>query len=933
MRPPVDNEDDGSVPEPPRVDLKDMEGTHTFKGQRQPAIGIRIQHAYNWAVDEDIDRRRDFEREKAEIKEWIKFVEREHAHTLGENTLKKMDALKRKLEVHDLFEQEHHRATMKTKISNPTDMKTVKQRLGNPDEGPPLQLGSISREERNAKLMPKQYGTHPRRPHWVNQMWNEPRERALDWVPKLNEVRVDRIQALARHEDAYWQTPPGQEPPADNLSVRENKYYEDCKAFNNGMDGWVHWDQPLNAGESEVRRLWTGDTPGNGEGCFAAERGARRAGLEIALRQFRNAENKIAATKSSLLVALPPTAKELAAERRRAGANRGRLIDIHGVGPHEIQKTQGKDDPQGFMANMAQFWVKQKAVVEQARENLIEENTSMGAAATANCDSPESNTFVKPPHSIWGPMVWRGVNLEEEQKQDLLRQARAVKRVFDRERKIAPRTLLDVMSHFFNQGYTTHTEEPLYPPTGPLARDGGQRRLTLEGPRNRDPTTNNLRRLDMIEMEWIRLILNNAMSDERALEDVQPRTSLFLLFTEKLERLFNDLWSDLFPERDSAVEVEALIEHMASVDGPIKRPRFYPYDVKHWLERLQEQGRCRFQDNWRAFGWVQRPVYKYFPEQLIVWKDRQQGEIDPKLFPEDAVYAPRFSEDLQGWQDIAIQNPPPKLDAAVETWFHQLAFRWGRTMRGLENLEARVWTDNARLLPNEHLHRTLDQLDAEYSALAAPQKLDLATVVRRTLGKPCSEAISEEEALQTIREGIIDECVRSDSMLWPGRAKDYLDTSKSAVKMREGIWDWAKPEVRGPVKQFFSLARWPVEIQPEAIQRKIKDGDDDDPYDWDPIKEDPTPWRYWRPKPRPYRIERVVTKEGPRKFLLGDTPRQQRVIQRRIASQFAQSKFLIYFPNEDRMNTIIARLLTLDFLSQAWDSTTEPMLRVACGVE
>lgn len=882
--------DDGSVPEPPRVDLKDLEGSHTFEGQRQPAIGVRVQQAYNWATDEDIDRRLRFVREKEELKRWLKYVDQEYGHTLGENTLRVMEDVKRKIEAHELYEQEHRHATMKTKISNPKDMKTRKPRLGNPNDQPPLQLGTFSPEDRNSQLLPKTFDDYPRAWKRVNTMWDTSRERALDFEPRLNVVRSERVQALARDEDVYWRTAPGTEPPADNLSVRENKYYEDCKAFNNGLSGWVHWDTPPNA-TSEVRRLWTGEAPGNGEGCFAAERGARRAGLEAALRQFRNTENQIVAKTTSSLV-LPPTAKELEAEKRKAGVDRGRLLDIRGLAPAQLRTMQGKHDPQGFMANMAQFWVKQRMVVEQARETLIGNSTSMGVVSAANHNPPGSNMFVKPPHSIWGPYVWRGVSLDEEQKQDLLRQARAVKKVFDRERKIAPRALLDHMNHFFNQGYTTQTDDPVYLPSDSDG-DGGQRRLRVTGQRNRNPVTNHLRRVDMIEMEWIRLILNNAMADERVLHDVQPRTSLFLSFAERLERIFNDLASPLFPDQNTSVSIEDLIQHMAAMDGPIKRPMFYPYDVKYWLERLNEQGRCRYRDDWRAYGWVQRPVYRYFPEQLIIWQDRRRSEIDPETFPEDAIYAPRFSEDLRPWGDVVRQDPSPRLNPAVETWFHQLAFRWGRTMRNLETRESRVWLDDATLLPKAHMHDVLSRLDTEYQKLAIPQKLDLATVVRRTMNRPETIPITEVDALKTIRDGIIDECVRSDSMLWPGRAANYLDPSASAVKTRESIWDWAKPEIRGPVKQFFSLDRWPVEIQPEAIRRRIENDEDIDLQQvWNPITEDPTPWTYYRQKSRPYQDEKVRYKDGHRKYLVGDTPRQREVIKNRLMARVATGKLI-----------------------------------------
>lgn len=893
------DDDDGSVPPPPRVDTQDLEGTHVFEGQRQPAIGVRLQQALIWATDEDVDRRQFFTREKEELERWLRYVDREHAHTLGPHTLRAMAEVRRKLRAHDLFARQHQ-ATMKTKISDPQDMKTRTPRLGgdnNPQGGgPPLQLGSFSTEERNARLLPVEFESYPRAWKRVNTMWDTPREAALPMDPKLNDVRADRIRALAQHEDAYWQTRPGTDPPANNLSVMENKAYEDCKAFNHGLSGGVYWDQPTTTTAGpEIRRLWNGATPGNGEGCFANERGARRAGLETALRQFRNTENRLfAAQSAAALVALPPTAEELAAEQRKAGVNRGRLLDIRGLEPARMGDTQGKKDPQGFMANMAQFWRKHQQVEERAREDLLGSHTENRLQES----SSSSSTIVKPPPSLWGPHVWRGVSLDTEHKQDLLRQARAVKAAFDRERKIAPRPLLENMNHFFVQGYSTHAEEPLYPQT--TNTDGGQqqRRLRTTGPRNRHPVSDNLRRVDMLELEWLRLILNNAMADARVLKDVQPRTALFLAFAERLERIFQDLASPLFPEQDTSVDIDTLIAYMAGMDGgPVTRPTFYPYDVKYWLERLDEQGRCRYRDDWRTHGWVQRPVYRYFPEQLIIWKDRRgDDEIDVEAFPEDAIYAPRLTQDLRPWAEVVRPVPPQPLNPTVETWFHQLAFRWGRTMRHLEALETRVWQDDASLLSRAHLATARHRLQRHYDALAADQQLDWATLVRRTLDHPddsvAAAALSDDGvALQTIRDGIIDECVRADSMLWPGRAVDYLDTSASAVRTRESIWDWARPEIRGPVKKFFSLDRWPVEIQPEALRRRMESSEDIDPQQvWNPITEDPTPWTYHRQKARPYRDEPVRHKEGRRKYLIGDTARQEEVIKNTIVARVATGK-------------------------------------------
>lgn len=879
---------DGSVPEPAVPDAEDMQKAHTFEGQRQPGIGVRAQQAFNWAADEDIDRRRDFTREKAEIKKWIKYIETNHWEGLGKGTKETITRVKQMIKAHEEFEKEHYQTTMRTKIMDPDDIKTCVPRLGGNDNNPPIQLGDVAPEDKMTKLLPQTFRGHPREWKKVNTMWDTPGEMALGFEPKLNTLRPRYIQDLAQDEDEYWRSALGTMPSMQNMSVVENQYYEACKASNRGLDGWVYLEN-LQGSTFGDRKLFNGETLGNSRRCFASERGVRRAGLEVALRQFQNTENRIAA-RSQILLVLPTSAKEMDEVKKKTGANRGRVIDLIGLPPNRLGKTQGKNDPQGFIANMAQFWKKQKVMLDYARENIIGFNSSRGVGCKPGYSPPGSKKFVKPPHSIWGPYVWRGVSFEEEHRQDMLRQMRAVKRLFERERKIAPRTLLEQMSNFFDQGYTTIVDTPLHT----VDENGHVPPFKITGQRNRDPITNSLREVDMVEMEWIRLILNNSITGEQMLHDLRPRTSLFLLFAERLEGIFNDISSPLFPDKNSEVTVEELIEYMDNMDGPIKRTKFYPYDVKYWLERLAEQGRCRYRDDWRTHGHVSRPVYRYFPEQLIIWKERSKYDIQVFNFPEDMVYAPRFDQDLRTWHEVVQQDPSRPLDDNVKVYFNQLAFRWGRSMRNLEAREKGAWVNDSKMLARDKMRDVLAKFETQYRQLTSGKNLDLASVVRRTLDRPDSD-VTEQDALKIIRDGIIDECVRSDSMLWPARAKDYLDTSATAAKTREPIWDWAKPEIRGPVKKFFSLNRWPLEIQTEETQRRIKSGQDVDMQQvWNPVLEDPTPWTYYRPKAKPYGDELVRFRPGHKIYQIGDTPRQKEVVKLEIMAKVGQGMSIIH---------------------------------------
>ncbi|PSR94143.1 hypothetical protein BD289DRAFT_427908 [Coniella lustricola] len=358
-------------------------------------------------------------------------------------------------------------------------------------------------------------------------------------------------------------------------------------------------------------------------------------------------------------------------------------------------------------------------------------------------------------------------------------------------------------------------------------------------------------------------------------------------------------------------------------EGLNTQTKFYAYDVKRFLERLASQGRCKYREDWHSYGLVARPDLTLFPESLIVWHERNEDKMSFEKHPEDMVLAPRFS-DCRTWEDLIQVDEEYEsgshepLNTNVIHYFHCLAYRWGCSIRQLQaeerNERDSVPSGRQQQQQQQSPVSTMDNMDAvlkefqvELNHQAGGKDLSkhsntspLIDLWRATLGADASvdetstpassaEPITQNAALAIIRKGIIDECVQNNSMLFPGRSTDY--TNPQAPKTRESIWDWATPEVRGHLNtKFFSLDRWPVQLQTIKKQQQIL-GDDIQEVNlqqlWDPVLEDPTPWSYYRPKPTTYGERREQIKHGYQTFPMGDTPLKMKAVLEEITAKAA----------------------------------------------
>lgn len=889
----------GNVAQPLQPSLSDMQEPHTWRDQRQPPVGARLLQILNWVNDEDIDRRRDWARELDEAEAWVlEQLDKRDENCLGDDTITLLRQAEAAMQTHRRNERYHYRTFMDLTIPKPDELPKYAPRLPyNSDD--PIRLGVAGPKSKTTKIQPQLPDT-PRPWRAVNNMWLTERERVLSLTPTLPDAREDGLLTLAASEDRLWAPQDGQDLQTinNNTVLAENGSYStaianDATSFSRG---WVHWTQDPDAQEA-TRTIAGSNAPLlNTDNDFAVERGARRAGLQTALRQFHSAENHMIADNGRMLV-LPGGTKaeavpDLEEVKRKAGIGNSRPIPLTELPANQMQRIDGKTDPQGFIANMAQWWREARAARPDTHRYAME-GTFQRIYDVMHADRRDGRHAL-PPLSSFGPFVWRGVTAKVQLRQDCLRQMRGLKKLFEREKSIAMRQLLFDMDRAYQRGFDLDDD-----PEDLLMMDYFRDAVVSQSD---SVDSDNPRYLDQMELDWIRFLLNHSMTEGMASE-VLPRTAIFLAFAQRLERIFSDPGDSLFPDTETSVTIEDLIAHMAKMKGPVEKTTFYVYDVKMFLERLAFQGRCRYTEDWRSYGRVQRPVLKYYPENLIIWRPRNGIDTNELDYPEDRrTLTPRF-EDVRTWHAIVHQEPQA-LDEDVRNYFLCLAYRWGWGTRYLETQEHEWKTTQP--LP---LHKSSDIVrrlvqgheycmgDGQNGGAARRVAADMETLWRHTLSKPdTAELPHDTTAIELIRKGVLHEVVRADNMLYPGRSTDYKDLL--APKTRESIWDWAKPQVRGKSKKFFSLNRWPLQLQSAKTQQRIKDDVDvDTSMLWNPIVEDPTPWTYYRPKAKPYGDDRIQFKSDQRLFPIGDTGRQKEVVKNQVMAMVGTGK-LFPFPSD-----------------------------------
>lgn len=835
-------------------------------GQRQPAKGIRLRHALNFLQDCDVDRTRFWETRFAELKAYINSIDEsriaEADRTIGPNTQLMIDEAKRRILVHEVYEKQNYGTFTENIIFEPDLIPKPKARLV-PVADLPITLTGKPAVHWRRNLMPQTPLPKPEIP--VNRTWT------TEGTPLFDARRVNLV-LMTQDEDAWWQLPVTEAPDRDaNLSFLENWTYEKCVNFNNGYNSGVYVD------DTGRKMLFDNTEIGADPRSFAIERGARRAALQTALRHVGSMENQLATHSKWRRIVLPITAKEKYQATVDAGGFPGRKYDLKEMKLPQVpdMSVREQPDPQAYTVAWLKYKQDTQKLWDRARDIIIDKHGGGDGAR-------EKEWWVAPPKQYTTPYIWRGVDAYTQEQQDLYTEMQVVHKLFERERKIAPRTLLDLMAKYYKQGIDGAAR-----PDPHLALEDA---LTLMGGRDTDPRLV-IRDLDMMEVKWLRFLMNRSIHQMWA-QPLYPRDSLFLAFANRFDKIISDT-SDTaaFPDLDTRITVLQLLDimHKGIVDGAaVKRPKFFVYDAVKWLDRLMRAGRCRFTEDFKEHGWVMRAHVDVHPEFLVVYdKDRNDDDTDWDTHPEDMVYAPRFKE-LRTYDQVIKAGIPwndstqPVRD--IIHYFSCLAFRWGLHMNRIKTATEPRW-QAAAVLPHEgRMTRVLEEWKTEFDILNDPANGGQGTLqdlIRKTRPSEWKADLTDGAALKLVRDKIVDESMLNENMVYPGRKLHYVDRGNVPRSTLEhpGIWDFGKPSVRGKQKEFFTLDRWPVHFQTKDTQRRIRNEEDIDPQMvWDPVDEDPTEWIWHKPKARPYVDDKVKYKWGPRGYPAGDTPLQRKAV-------------------------------------------------------
>jgi hypothetical protein len=848
-----------------------MQRSFVWRGQIQPPVGSRLRAAQILLDEGDIDREMYWERNVGEVEEFLNWLLSSHeAPAIGPESKLLAEHLLETIQAHNLFNQFHYGPNTPNKVVTSDMIPARKPRLKYNGKLP-LIWGKDQNDQDH--LLPWEFPTHPRAEMVVNDQWLTGVERDAG----LTEDRRSRRQAeLSQDEEELWQLGEYDQPGANNAAVEQERIFEECIAQDGvGFQGWVETRREEDGSLS--RTLFNDDKLGTGKICFAKERAVRRAGLQAALRQFSSIENTAANTPWRR-VRLALTAEEVEIMRKNTGAGPSRKYELSMLRPNQLERTDGKDDPQGFTANMVEFWADMDRDMKAAREAVVS-HLGFGLLPQSRLASGAIAPTVLPPMSLWGAYVDTGLSAEDEFHRQMLKEMRTTRKLFVRELKIAPRNFLNQMEDIYQRGL--RNKQPW--------------RIVLD--QERDYDQRGLPRdLDKMEIYWIRFLLTQSITPDMT-QELEPRASMFLLFADKLEFIFNDVSDPLFPDLERKVSVEDLLDYIHDrTDGPVKRIKFYAHDVQMWLERLDSQGRCRYQEDWRCYGWVQRPIPTCHPEQLIRWTvPEDPAKLRPMERSEDVVSAPRLDR-LRTWYSLVsrgLHNSP--LDERIENYLLCLTYRWGCYMAKLNAYEGgKEGWEQPNGITSRDMSYAIEAYKAEFDGITqwndTPNN-PLVRLVKATLpDKETDNALNADASLQIVRDHVIKEAVKKDSMLWPARrANNYLDPLDE--KVRPKMWSWASPEVRDKAKTFFSVNRWPVQLQTERRKGIITNDEDmDEDLLWSPLLEDPTPSKYYRPKARPYVDEKVEVRTGHRSFLIGDTPRQKQFVIDRMFAQMGRGK-------------------------------------------
>ncbi|WYZ44035.1 hypothetical protein EsH8_VII_000471 [Colletotrichum jinshuiense] len=781
-----------------------------YNGWRIHSPKVQLIRIKNFLSDEDIDRTLDWERKFAEIGEFLQYCLRMEG-SQERDWYPDLRQCINMLHTHWVFEQ-HHYGEKKLVVDFP-ELKSTSTRL------PPLPDGRSIVVER----MPKEEVRPRYLLHRVPESVQD-----VDYQIPGPLLRKTFLTWFRQDGNLVWAADPGGETPGSGQRGRVFRYEPDFNMaltedrwFVKGMDGGPETTaRDLRADANfyilnteyiagEVTQIDDGGKThqqqklypeGEVQQRFARYRGAKRAALQQCLSHFDSVENVAIQSPFRKLV-LPLTRRQ----KERARAEAGKNIVYR---PQAIKSPPKgiKLDPMGLL-----YW--HKCLLDSHRgraEDLREETEEAHRGLLADTDMPGSPVLL--PRNYLGPVTPFDFLKEKGQ------------------RMVARYSLLTTLRDRLNRAYSRSPRQMLEGVVknielGFQGRESWDMREELVAHRERHGKYLDI---DDMELYWLDHVCGPS-TNVKTQRDALPKLGReFEVFAARVQTLLDN------PSRESLLASQ---ERKAGLQ-PVTRAlnaglrqgdfEFSEEKVDKYSQVLADHGRLGYERTEKGEVLIGRPVCDWHPEHLINWP----ANDDP------------WDPQTNIWNRANL--PPPE-----NTWDWEAAFGnvgringsrrltkemlWANAYRvGVElvSLEQRLTDLDGRLsTPHDWDYRALQLQDVAGSWGSRFRRagggrgppVSYASVVKAGDPGKWKEGMTEEEAFEVVRKGIVDELSEAGSTLWPSRPRFGTVKGKDVMTLhRDRVWDWARPEVVGRKKQFFSVNRWPVHLQSKDRQTEAE---------------------------------------------------------------------------------------------------------------
>ncbi|KAF9876744.1 hypothetical protein CkaCkLH20_05590 [Colletotrichum karsti] len=536
---------------------------------------------------------------------------------------------------------------------------------------------------------------------------------------------------------------------------------------------------------------------------FARYRGTKRAALQQCLTHFNSVENvTIQGPFRKLVLPLTRRQKELA--RKQAG---GGIV----YKPQAIASPPKgtKLDPLGIS-----FWHQRMREARYERAEEAQALTDAEQADFAAQTQDDSDPVLTPPNFL-GPITRLGFLRESERA--MVERWRVLNELRDKLTRAynrAPRQMLEGVLKNIRYGFE-----------GADSWDMGEE---LFEHRQRHGKYLPVDDMGLFWVQWLCEPSTNTKMERDALPKLGREFEVFL---ERMQRLLDDMDMDgLLAVYEKKADVESVT---AALNTGLRKGDYIlsSDSVETFCKVLADHGRLGYTVDKDGETMISRPECTWHPEHRVNWpKDDDPWDPQTNVFHAANLPDPRAK---WSWEEAFANVDFVNLSIGfTKKMLWSRAYRIGTELDGLTRSLRQL--DQKLQVPGQRDFRAVALQDVTGAWRNRYEKpvpgrpgppVTYAAVVKAGDPGKWKEDMTEAEAYEVVRTGIIDELSKGDSALWPARPRFSTvgeDGEEVMTLHRERVWDWARPEVAGVKKQFFSMNRWPVHLQTEKRQEEIR---------------------------------------------------------------------------------------------------------------